>query len=200
MKKDYLMLISFGILTLLIVLLITNHIAWIDNVYNWIVIHNRVTTSFFKWITDFGYFLYIFTICIVLLIFYKNKKELIHLYVIIMISTSINNILKLVFARPRPMLIPLVTEKSYSFPSGHAMASMTFYGYLIYMLWSSKLEKKWKIIGSTLLGLLIVTIGYSRIYLNVHYISDVLAGYMISIILLYVYIKLKKSNFMITKK
>lgn len=200
MKKDYLMLISFGILTLLIVLLITNHIAWIDNVYNWIVIHNRVTTSFFKWITDFGYFHYIFTICIVLLIFYKNKKELIHLYVIIMISTSINNILKLVFARPRPMLIPLVTEKSYSFPSGHAMASMTFYGYLIYMLWNSKLEKKWKIIGSTLLGLLIVTIGYSRIYLNVHYISDVLAGYMISIILLYVYIKLKKSNFMITKK
>lgn len=200
MKKDYLMLIPFGILTLLIVLLITNHISWIDNVYNWIVIHNRVATSFFKWITDFGYFPYIFTICIVLLIFYKNKKELIHLYVIIMISTSINNILKLVFARPRPMLIPLVTEKSYSFPSGHAMASMTFYGYLIYMLWNSKLEKKWKIIGSIFLGLLIVTIGYSRIYLNVHYISDVLAGYMISIILLYVYIKLKKSNFMITKK
>ena len=117
-----------------------------------------------------------------------------------MISTSINNILKLVFARPRPMLMPFVTEKSYSFPSGHAMASMTFYGYLIYMLWNSKLEKKWKIIGSIFLGLLIVTIGYSRIYLNVHYISDVLAGYMISIIVLYVYIKFKKSNFMITKK
>lgn len=71
---------------------------------------------------------------------------------------------------------------------------MTFYGYLIYMVWNSKLEKKWKVIISTILSILILAIGYSRIYLYVHHISDILAGFLVSSILLYSFIKITGKN------
>lgn len=200
MKKKYLIFIPIGILITIILLLSTRHIYLIDNVYNYIVIHIPWLTTILKGITNFGDFPYIFIICVILLIFYKKKKELINLYTVILISTLINNVIKIIVKRPRPELVHLVSEDSYSFPSGHAMASMTFYGYIIYMVWQSNLQKKWKVTITTLLSILILVIGYSRIYLNVHYVSDVLAGFMFSIILLYTFIKLQKANFAITRK
>lgn len=199
MKKYYIS-IPIIVLITIIALLLTNNLSFIDNLYSIIVIHNPYLTNILKFITQFGDVLVIVLICILLLIFYKNKKELIPLYLVTIISTILNNILKPIFARPRPELIQLVTEDTYSFPSGHASASMTFYGYLIYMVWQSKLEKKWKVVLTTILSLLILTIGYSRIYLNVHHISDILAGFMVSIILLFTFINLKNKNFAITRK
>ena len=200
MKKEYLIIIpSIGLITI-IALLLTNNLYFIDNLYQVIVIHNSYLTDILKFITQFGDVLIIVLICILLLIFYKNKKDLIPLYSITIISTIFNNILKLLFARPRPDLVHLVIEDTYSFPSGHASAAMTFYGYLIYMVWESKLEKKWKILLTIILSILILAIGYSRIYLNVHHISDILAGFMISIILLFTFINIKKANFAITRK
>lgn len=199
MKKYYIS-IPIIVLITIIALLLTNNLSFIDNLYSIIVIHNPYLTNVLKFITQFGDVLVIVLICILLLIFYKNKKELIPLYLVTIISTILNNILKPIFARPRPELIQLVIEDTYSFPSGHASASMTFYGYLIYMIWQSKLEKKCKVVLTTILSLLILTIGYSRIYLNVHHISDILAGFMVSIILLFTFINLKNKNFAITRK
>lgn len=198
--KKYFISIPIIMLVTIILLLLTDNLSVLDNFYYTIVMHNPYLTNILKFITQFGDVLVIVLICIMLLIFYKNKKELIPLYLVTIISTILNNILKLIFARPRPELVQLVTENTYSFPSGHASASMTFYGYLIYMIWQSKLEKKWKILLTTILSILILTIGYSRIYLNVHHISDILAGYMVSIILLFTFIKLKNKNFVITRK
>lgn len=188
--KKHLICIPILMLITTIALLLTDNLYFIDNLYNQIVIHNPILTNVLKFITQFGDVFVIVLICIILLIFYKNKKQLLYLYLVITITTVLNNIIKLIFARPRPDLIYLVNEDTYSFPSGHASASMTFYGYLIYMIINSNLEKKKKLIISTILGILILLIGYSRVYLNVHHISDILAGFLFSLILLYSFIKI----------
>lgn len=198
--KKYFISIPIIMLITIILLLLTDNLSFIDNLCHIIVIHNPYLTNILKFITQFGDVVVIVVICLLLLIFYKNKKELIPLYFVTIISTIINNVLKLIFARPRPNLVHLVIENTYSFPSGHASAAMTFYGYLIYMVWESSLEKRRKIILTILLICLILLIGYSRIYLNVHHISDILAGFMISIILLFTFINIKKANFIITRK
>ena len=192
MKKNLKLIIPTFLLVILCVLLATNHIAFLDNVYNYIVMHNNVMTKICKIITFFGSVPGIILVSIFLLFLVKNKKELFSLYIAITCSTILNIILKWLINRPRPDLIHLVVENSSSFPSGHAMASCTFYGYLIIMLWNLDCQKKWKMIGITLLSTFILAIGYTRIYLNVHYVSDVLAGYLISFIYLILFIRLKK--------
>lgn len=90
--------------------------------------------------------------------------------------------LKNLFDRDRP-LVPLLEEaRGLSFPSGHALMSVTFYGLLIYIVFKGFKNKtlKWTLIG--LLLLLILTISFSRIYLRVHYASDVIAGFCVGIL------------------
>ncbi len=193
MKKNILIVIPCLVLLTIIVLLLTGKVYLIDDVYNLVVMHNDCLTNFFRCITNFGSFWVIIVFSVVLLVIYKNKKDLLSLYSAIVLSTILNNVLKLIFVRPRPALIHLVEENSYSFPSGHASAVMTFYGYLIYMVWKSSWCKASKIGWTAILSLIILIVGYSRIYLNVHYISDVLAGYTVSLIFLYIFIKLKKT-------
>jgi membrane-associated phospholipid phosphatase len=85
-------------------------------------------------------------------------------------------ILKNIFGRERP-LVPLLEEaKGLSFPSGHALMSVTFYGLLIYIVWREVKDPalKWALIVALLL--LIHLIAFSRIYLRVHYTTDVVAG------------------------
>ncbi len=189
MKKDYFMLIPLFTLIIIIVFLLTGHIAIIDSLYNYIVFPNDLVTTINKIITFFGSFLGIITIVLLLAIFYKPKKHISYLTIVLVISCGVNFLLKNIVRRARPSLIHLVNESGFSFPSGHAMAACTCYGFLIYLLWQSDSEKRWKIVGTILLSLLILLIGYSRIYLNVHYVSDVLAGFSLSIIILYLFIK-----------
>jgi len=90
--------------------------------------------------------------------------------------------LKHLFDRNRP-LIPLLEEaRGLSFPSGHALMSVTFYGLLIYIVFKGFKNKplKWTMI--TMLLLLILVIGFSRIYLRVHYASDVIAGFCVGLL------------------
>jgi undecaprenyl-diphosphatase len=86
--------------------------------------------------------------------------------------------LKLFFGKPRPQLWPqLITEISYSFPSGHALGSMVLYGFSAYLLAQRFQPQKRLIYG--IAGVLIGSIGFSRLYLGVHWPTDVLAGYSI---------------------
>lgn len=91
-------------------------------------------------------------------------------------------ILKNIFGRPRPEDPLLRTVSGLSFPSGHALISVAFYGLLIYLTWQTIANKflRWFLI--ILLLMLILTIGVSRIYLRVHYASDVLAGFAMGLI------------------
>ena len=146
-----------------------------------------------KFITNFGgsVFLSIATIALLLLI--KNKKIGLSIFSNIVIITILNQLLKRILRRPRPTEFRIVEETGYSFPSGHSMVSMAFYGYLIYLIYRYIKNKyiKWSLI--VLLSILICLIGISRIYLGVHYTSDVLGGFLLSISYLVVYISLIKN-------
>lgn len=105
----------------------------------------------------------------------------------LIIVSVLNVVLKDILQRPRPTEYRIINESGYSFPSGHSMISMAFYGFIIYLTYKYVKNKyiKWGLI--TLLSILIITIGISRIYLGVHYTSDVLAGFLISISYLILY-------------
>jgi undecaprenyl-diphosphatase len=90
----------------------------------------------------------------------------------------LNQILKALFTRPRPFFEhPLLVETSYSFPSGHAMESLVAYGMLAYFAVLALRTWKWRVAAVFAATLLVVLIGLSRMYLGVHYLSDVAAGY-----------------------
>ncbi|MEP6582661.1 MAG: phosphatase PAP2 family protein [Ginsengibacter sp.] len=91
-------------------------------------------------------------------------------------------ILKLIFHRERPLTPLLQAAKGFSFPSGHALMSVTFYGLLIFITWQSSRQLWFKWLLSIMLVVLIVTIGFSRVYLRVHYASDVLAGFCVGFV------------------
>lgn len=93
----------------------------------------------------------------------------------------INQIIKNIMQRPRPSVPHLAVEHGYSFPSGHAMAATAFYGFLIYLTYRYLHNRVAKIIIIIALVLLIPTIMFTRVYLGVHYVSDVLAGCLFSI-------------------
>jgi len=90
----------------------------------------------------------------------------------------LNDILKNTFHRTRPtQVVALIAAQQYSFPSGHAMVSAAFYTYLAYLCWRL-VRGVWRFVLIAGLILLVLLIGTSRIYLQAHYLSDVIAGYI----------------------
>ncbi|MBM4764601.1 phosphatase PAP2 family protein [Bacillus sp. B15-48] len=90
--------------------------------------------------------------------------------------------LKNYFERERPNVNRIAEADGFSFPSGHSMGSITYYGFLGYLVIRSKYKPLTKLGWGILFGFMILLIGISRIYLGVHYPSDVLAGYMAGIV------------------
>lgn len=117
-----------------------------------------------------------------LLIFYflvvkKHKWYSIKVPAIALSSLALMFLLKNLFGRERP-LTPLLEEaKGLSFPSGHALMSVTFYGLIIYIIWQTVKNKNLRLALTIAMILLILLIGFSRIYLRVHYTTDVIAGF-----------------------
>ena len=138
-------------------------------------------TPIAKSITQLGGAIFLIGLSITLAIVIKNKKIGILIWVNIAISTLLNQILKFIIQRPRPTEFRIIDESGYSFPSGHSMISATFYGFLIYLIYKNVKNKYLKYSLITMLVILILLIGTSRIYLGVHYTSDVLAGFLIAI-------------------
>lgn len=164
-------------------------------VYNFLVNNrNEALNNFFKIITQFGSALVLIIITILCVIFIRDKKYKILVPANLVTIAIINIVLKNFFLRPRPNELRLIEETGYSFPSGHAMASTAFYGLLIYIV-HEKVENK--ILRNTIcimLGLLILLISISRIYVGVHYTSDVIAGTCFSIAYLILITRLIKSQ------
>jgi undecaprenyl-diphosphatase len=112
----------------------------------------------------------------------KHKWYSIKVPAIALSSLALMFGLKFLFERKRPLTPLLEQARGLSFPSGHALMSVTFYGLIIYIVWHSIRNRtlKWTLIS--LLLLLILIIGFSRIYLRVHYASDVIAGFCVGLL------------------
>ena len=145
-------------------------------------------TPIAKFVTNFGGAIFLIILTIVLFILIKNKKIGVSIFLNLALITILNQLLKRILQRPRPTEYRIIEETGYSFPSGHSMVSMAFYGYLIYLIYKYVKNKYVKWISIVLLSILICSIGVSRIYLGVHYTSDVLGGFFISISYLIIYI------------
>ena len=137
--------------------------------------------GYFFWVTKFANPITIILLSFVFVgLFYFNKQKITALRLalsMVLISGIGNHLLKLFFHRARPTILPhMVSEHSFSFPSGHSTASTLLYGTLIFVMPLFFKEKTPRLIAQILVGLLIFSIVVSRIYLGVHYPSDVLAG------------------------
>lgn len=153
---------------------------------------SNFVTPIAKNITHLGGAIFLITLSLILLLIIKNKKIGILIWLNLGISVLLNQALKFIIQRPRPTEFRIINESGYSFPSGHSMVSAAFYGFLIYLIYKNVKNKylKWSLI--TLLSLVILTIGISRIYLGVHYTSDVIAGFLISVSYLIIFIHFAK--------
>lgn len=119
---------------------------------------------------------------------YKHYARILPLLIAIGSSATTTYILKCLIERVRPIL-QLYPETGSSFPSGHATAAAALYGFLLFTIWKhDKHYLKRPLI--VFLFLLIILVGISRLYLGVHYLSDVLAGYFVGLVWLFIGVKL----------
>ena len=133
--------------------------------------------KYFVFITDLGGVSFIIGLVIGFIILTRNIYGL--LFGCLAIDCVIvNKIVKHIIKRSRPDVLKLVKQGGYSFPSGHSMISVSMYGYLIYLVHKKFTNKYIKFFSTFLLVFLILSIGISRVYVGVHYISDVIGGYL----------------------
>lgn len=202
MKEDWKEFIKKNLKWVILFICLVGFLALAEDVFNKEIMYGDIigykiistflisdfVTPIAKFITNFGGAIFLSLATITLFLLIKNKKIGLSIITNIVIITVLNQLLKRILQRPRPTEFRIVEETGYSFPSGHSMVSMAFYGYLIYLIYRYIKNKyvKWTLI--TLLSILICLIGISRIYLGVHYTSDVLGGFLLSISYLIVYI------------
>lgn len=165
-----------------------------QRVTDWVFTYRTETMNrFFLVITAFGnaqsYFIIVPVVAIILYA-YGHRWHLSIMATIILLSTSLLNILiKNIIARPRPLeSLRLIEAFNFSYPSGHSMGATAFYGFLVYLVIQFTRRLWLKIVLVVLLVFLILAIGLSRIYLGVHFPSDVLAGFIAGIIWLAIFI------------
>lgn len=151
-------------------------------------IRNFSGVEIFFVITLFGevFTVIFFAILVSLFLLRKRlKKEIIALWVAVIGSSATTYLLKIIIDRPRP-IDAVIIEDSASFPSGHATVAVAFYGFLAYLLFNNIKNKKYRAPIILAGAVLIFLIGFSRLYLGVHYLSDVLAGYLVGLLWLVV--------------
>jgi len=142
---------------------------------------NTVMMKFFTAIGS-GWILCIIAVVIMLFLYQvlQHRHELVLFAWVVLGSALMNLSLKMIFHRARPILHRIIDANGFSFPSGHSMAAFAMYGVLSFLLWRhipSRLGRTLLLIGS---AFIILMIGISRIYLGVHYPSDVLGGFLAS--------------------
>jgi undecaprenyl-diphosphatase len=175
--------VGFGILALLIGrnLISSFDLSVISTVQGW---ENPLLTIIMERFTWLGSTLVVAILVIGIMIFLAavlgHRKELLLFLAIIGGAPLLNLVLKSVFRRARPDIHRLAVEATYSFPSGHSMAAFALYGGLVYLLWRHVGSKAGRSLLIATGSIIVLCIGVSRIYLGVHYPSDVIGGYLAS--------------------
>lgn len=191
---------KFNIFIVVLCLILFSVICYVVLSYDSLVIDTKVysfisdnimsdgITSVLKVITELGGVAFIVLAGVLIFMFCKKIRWFVTFDLVGV--TLINQVIKHIVRRPRPNVLRLVEEDGYSFPSGHSMVSMAFYGIIIYLVYKNVTNKylKWTLI--TLLSLLILSIGFSRIYVGVHYFTDVVGGFLLGLAYLIIYINI----------
>lgn len=187
-KKWIIIIVCSLIFSVLAILYKLGLINYFDNFFYKKIIYFKSSkvTTILKAITTTGGFLG--TLLLVNAIMIINKKKGLYLLIDIGIVMLLNFIFKNIFMRARPVGINIILEKGYSFPSGHSMIAVAAYGLIIYYLYHSHYKTRTKFNFIILSIMMMLLIPISRVYLGVHYFSDIIAGACLSIIWLMFYI------------
>jgi membrane-associated phospholipid phosphatase len=191
-RKYLIVHLVVGLLAIAVGLIVFGSLAWkVVNDRSIVQLDQDVATALHAWATPATTNVYIvistlgyqvlWAVVIIVAIYLARQRQWIHLITWVVGwagGEALNQLLKLYFARPRPFFTdPLLTPANYSFPSGHAMISAIMYGLLAYFILLEVKNPAGRIaiiVGTVILVLLI---GFSRIYLGVHFVSDVIAGF-----------------------
>jgi undecaprenyl-diphosphatase len=147
------------------------------------LVHGTANTrldGFVKTLTHFGTTWGVFPLCAVIsvvLLSYRRWRSLTYFLINVGGCCAINQAGKNFWHRDRPALWEYPPEQGFSFPSGHAMSSMMLVAGLVILMWPTRW--RWTVLGFG--SLFVMAIGWTRLYLGVHYPSDVLAGWMVSL-------------------
>jgi len=196
LKENKLEIIILSITSLLFIILsllvTTNNTLTIDTqIHTFILnIRNENLNTIFEYLTSLASATLLLALSIILLLIMKNKKQSLYILLNLVLAFFSNEVAKSIFNRSRPIGINLIDETGLSYPSGHSMVGLCFYGFITYLLYKNTKKKSHKIILICSLILVSLTIGFSRIYLGIHYLTDVIGGFLLAIIYLIIYIKL----------
>ena len=181
-------LLTIGLFTFIADEIVSEHETGFDN---WgfdqlASIRSPGTTKLMLFFTFIGSRAFLLPAYIILTLYYfffkRNTSKTLNVISIGISSSVLLFLFKDIFKRHRP-LDPLVSDVTgYSFPSGHTFSTFTFFGLLIYIIWESPVRQLWKWILSVILFLLALCVGISRVYLHVHFPSDVAASFCLSLI------------------
>ena len=186
LSKKYLLLIFLIVLFILdLTLVISGNTEVFDNTIYLLVrnFNNVYFDNFFKFITMFGNPKVVIIILIILNILLSRKDALI-CDILSITSVITNFIIKNLVMRDRPNVLRLIKQGGYSFPSGHAMISIMLYGYLFYLVHKRITNKKLKFLLQFFIIIFIFLLCISRIYVGVHYATDIIGGVLLGLFLL----------------
>jgi undecaprenyl-diphosphatase len=188
----FILIIALFILALILFSFITHEVVFEkkDTIDKEIVqfISSHTTESsirVMRFFTVFGSSIFLFPVySLMVAYFLVSRKTMLglHIGLIAISGTALSFGVKRLFQRPRPDLPLIESLKTYSYPSGHALSSIIFCSILVYLLWRSGINSAGKWMFSILLFVFAMTIGISRIVLNVHYPTDVIAGFCLGFI------------------
>lgn len=199
-NKTKIILITVPII-IFIFLAIAIHAGYSANFETWV--YNEAVkkmsptlNNIIKFITNLGGPIAVMSFCFLLLGFSKTRKKVgIPVSIAVIFSETVNIILKNIFARQRPNILQLVNETSYSFPSGHTMVNASIYTMLAILAIKYIENKKLKFFLVLICVIFPLIIGFSRIYLGVHYFTDVLGGLLLGFsVSVVTYVLLKKDD------
>lgn len=191
---------------ILFVLSIMYYIAFNSSIYNYIldfdykiiemvnVVENKGLTIFFRIITDTLGFILPVLVILYMVIHIKDKLYINLIAPSYLLSVLYVGIIKIIIARPRPLVALIKIPITHSFPSGHTLSAMVFYTLMCYIL-TLKSKEVVRNLYMILFTVIIFLVGLSRIYLGVHFFSDVMAGLLFGIVFVLMFINIIEKNF-----